>query len=248
MLAAGPFCPILSSVSSNTWRKSPDFRIAVARTRILTNSATSKCGSRGTHPHLKIRSYAVGAGLSSFSLGSPMATRFLLPCTCGREIPVDAGQAGDSALCECGRRVLVPKLGQLRLLPRVQSVAAETTWSPRKGLIALCAIIGVVCLVLGIYSWAVTPRIGADDLQAAIGRTGDFIDSLSPVDTWVYWHQRSVPMGRQGLTVDASPQRFAHDAEVELRTTHQRLAFGAAGLAALVSLTLVLWRPSRQAP
>jgi hypothetical protein len=140
----------------------------------------------------------------------------------------------------------VPKLGQLRLLPRVQSVAPARTWSPRHGLIALCAIVAGVCLILGAYSWAVTPRISGDDLQAARDRAETYFDALSPADTWKYWHQRIVPLAREGLTEESSPRTLAHDAEVELRQTHQKLAFGGAGLAILVCICLAIWRPARK--
>src|SRR5882672_9687320 len=39
---------------------------------------------------------------------------FRLCCECGKEIAVTEGAAGTSVLCECGRRIQVPLLGELR--------------------------------------------------------------------------------------------------------------------------------------
>lgn len=174
-----------------------------------------------------------------------MATRFLLPCPCGREIPVDAGQAGDRARCECGNAVPVPKLGELRLLPRIQSAQPEKTWGPRQGIMSLCVLVAGACLILGIYFWAVTPRAGARDAMADRDRVEAFFDRLSPAETWAYWYQQSVPIARQGLRQEPNLQNTAQDEEMERGKARQTLAFGTAGVAILVFIAMALWRPRR---
>ncbi len=45
-----------------------------------------------------------------------MSPKYSVTCTCGKEIPVQASQAGQNLTCECGQAVSVPKLRELRLL------------------------------------------------------------------------------------------------------------------------------------
>jgi hypothetical protein len=48
-----------------------------------------------------------------------MSVLFLLPCECGKEIPVEAGQAGETIICECGTKIEVPQLSELKTLEGV---------------------------------------------------------------------------------------------------------------------------------
>jgi hypothetical protein len=40
--------------------------------------------------------------------------QFLVDCTCGRKVPVGAGQAGSMVACDCGCEIRVPSLSRLR--------------------------------------------------------------------------------------------------------------------------------------
>jgi hypothetical protein len=53
--------------------------------------------------------------------------RYMLPCSCGRNIPVELRQAGEIIKCECGTSVEVPTLGGIKNLQRV-----ETDAEPKK--------------------------------------------------------------------------------------------------------------------
>lgn len=51
-----------------------------------------------------------------------MATKYLLPCSCGQKHPVEATQAGQVLQCRCGQPILVPTMQQLRGLESEEHV------------------------------------------------------------------------------------------------------------------------------
>src|SRR2546429_7064272 len=55
---------------------------------------------------------------------SVMKAVYLLPCTCGQKVRVDAGQAGAKVPCACGQQLTVPTFRALRELEQEVPVAA----------------------------------------------------------------------------------------------------------------------------
>ena len=51
-----------------------------------------------------------------------MSQKYLLPCSCGQDVPVETSQAGGNLLCRCGLSVQVPTLLKIKKLP----LAGET--------------------------------------------------------------------------------------------------------------------------
>lgn len=85
-----------------------------------------------------------------------MRTSYLLPCSCGKKIEVDANQSGLAVRCQCGAEQTVPTLRGLAALERVEaaelaSAKAGPSWSMRQGLIFL----GLVILVGSLIGWLV---------------------------------------------------------------------------------------------
>jgi hypothetical protein len=124
-----------------------------------------------------------------------MSKKYLLPCGCGREIPVEAAQAGQRVRCECDAELDVPTmLGLAKLQPLVEPVGAPRVrrrgWSIRHrlafigGVIFLAGFAGVVGL------WLCRPR----PLD---------VSQLSPVDAMAYWDRL-----RLGI---ATPQIFPYE-------------------------------------
>jgi hypothetical protein len=56
---------------------------------------------------------------------------YLLPCSCGRTIPVEPRQAGQQVNCACGKASLVPTWRQMATLE--QSEGVDTPQAPRSG-------------------------------------------------------------------------------------------------------------------
>ena len=69
-----------------------------------------------------------------------MAQKYLLSCSCGRDVPLETSQAGGNVLCDCGLSLKVPSLLQIKKLPiaddgQTQSpvTGAAPTVSAKKG-------------------------------------------------------------------------------------------------------------------
>lgn len=84
-----------------------------------------------------------------------MRAKYLLPCTCGREIPVEATQAGQPIRCQCGLELEVPTLRNLtRLKPAEPPAAAprraRSAWGRRQRvMLAGLAIMAIGALWTG---------------------------------------------------------------------------------------------------
>lgn len=154
---------------------------------------------------------------------------------------VEPGQAGDRVRCDCGNAVAVPKLGELRLRPRIEAADQKSTWSARHGLLTLGILAAVVSLGLGVYFWATTPARD-DYARAELAEIENYFETLSPWETWRHWTQSTVPTARRGFEEFDNLHSVAFDEQVDERKTQQKLAFGAAGFALLFCAVVALWR------
>ncbi len=115
-------------------------------------------------------------------------SRYLLPCTCGRQVVVTPSEAGNRVTCSCGAVLDVPTLRAMRQLP-VAETAAEapavpspaSRWNAAAALVLLGAVVVLIGVGLCVYFWSHRPR-PVD------------VDSLRPADTWYLWQQlRQMP-------------------------------------------------------
>lgn len=155
---------------------------------------------------------------------------------------VEPGQAGDRVRCECGKDVDIPKLGDLRLRPRIDAADQKSTWSARHGLLTLGGLAVAVSLGLGLYFWATTPDRADYDSGGEAAEIEAYFDALAPWETWRHWVEYTMPLAERGLQDVVTPRSAAFDQQIEKRITHQKLAFGAAGFAVLFCLVVALWR------
>ena len=91
-----------------------------------------------------------------------MTTEYLLPCECGREICIIAGQAGQDITCQCGQTFEVPPLRKLAQLDRVvKTKAATPAWGPAKRVgFVMSAIAAAVSMTVLVYLAAGDSSIG----------------------------------------------------------------------------------------
>jgi hypothetical protein len=87
-----------------------------------------------------------------------MKTLYLLPCTCGKKIEVDAGQAGLNVRCSCGAEVNVPTMRGIAQLERSEprtlpAAKPGAEWGRRQGLIFLGMVIMLAASLGGLYVW-----------------------------------------------------------------------------------------------
>ena len=79
-----------------------------------------------------------------------MTTKYLLPCSCGQEVPVEAAMAGALIRCACGKELEVPTMQHVRHLKVAPQEASKgppaSSWGNRQRV----ALIGVTFLLLGL--------------------------------------------------------------------------------------------------
>jgi hypothetical protein len=115
--------------------------------------------------------------------------QYLVPCTCGRKIPVETRQAGGEVACECGASIAIPRLLELKTLEKVAVQAAEAkprgAWGIGHGLIASAAVllVGVIALSVLVFIYA------ADDPYESMtpDQIRENFQKLTPMQTWGMW-------------------------------------------------------------
>ncbi|MGA2060986.1 MAG: hypothetical protein ABSG67_10930 [Thermoguttaceae bacterium] len=82
-----------------------------------------------------------------------MNTMYLLPCSCGRKIPVQLRQAGEIVKCDCGASLEVPTLSGLKSLQKLEASAepkiARTAWTAGHRLTFFGWLVILVAIGLG---------------------------------------------------------------------------------------------------
>ncbi len=90
-----------------------------------------------------------------------MATKYLLPCECGKSVPVDVGQSGLTISCDCGASLQVPTLQGLKRLPlaEIDAPAPKPSWGRRQGRTLLGALIAVIGFAAAVTQ-SQAPKLG----------------------------------------------------------------------------------------
>ena len=133
-----------------------------------------------------------------------MTTQYLLPCSCGRRLEVDAGQAGTQIACSCGRSLEVPSIRGLRQLEIVlesapEAVPSGAVWNPLRGAIfslgLLVAAVALAFSVVNVY-WFWQYRRLTDPAEFALKMAYDEVDRLSPEEVMgTFRNEEAVGLG-----------------------------------------------------
>jgi hypothetical protein len=152
-----------------------------------------------------------------------LRAKYLLPCSCGRETPVETTQAGEQIVCECGASLEVPTLARLTKLKRHENEpvvyqASSSTWGVRHGWIMVGSIVLALGLLGEIYllTWGTPPKLE--------------VQRLSTFNTWRLWMHL-----KQGV-------QFRHPIDVhrdELLAVRTQRMVGS-GLAAAAGIGVIL--------
>ena len=82
-----------------------------------------------------------------------MNTMYLLPCSCGRKIPVQLRQAGETIACDCGTSLEVPPLTELKALQKLEAPAkpqiVKTAWTTGHRLTFFGGLVILAGIVMG---------------------------------------------------------------------------------------------------
>ena len=157
-----------------------------------------------------------------------MRVKYLLPCPCGKEVPVDTTQAGQSVECECGQSMEVPTLKGLRALQQVApdqpTPRKSAEWGARQATFVVGLVITLIggSMVLRFYSARPTEVGYAQQVQR-----------LSPRQTWDLW---------QNLRTGARVPAFTRDPFAEVVSYYRLWMAMAIAVAVLgVAITASSW-------
>lgn len=128
--------------------------------------------------------------------------RYLLPCSCGRNLPVEMSQAGQHVVCKCGGLLEVPTLRSLRELETtIHTEGAGSEDGGRAERLLLVFGLTLVVLSLLVFTFSYTATLLTDNSQQVA--KGPYrlvrepLDDLSPTEAWIEWRSlHSDPLTR----------------------------------------------------
>lgn len=141
-----------------------------------------------------------------------MKAVYLLPCSCGKKVRVDAGQAGAKVDCECGQQLAVPTFRALRALEVDAAPATAAArgsqpagWNAVRGILfSFGLLITVVAVGVGgfqFFLYLLRLDGGESWKQAVIEDMDHGVEHLSPVEVFTEFQD----MEAKGLSVDGVP-------------------------------------------
>lgn len=178
---------------------------------------------------------------------------YLLTCQCGKQVPVEVGQAGERVTCSCGNELEVPTLRKLRHLPLAQPAAttkptAANKWNPKKGFIAAALILAALLAAGAAWNRWKEPFVPQFD---SVGRTKAVREGLAqmkPVEAWTLWVEVYRPMATTGFGVFQHPHTEAIESAIVQHRFLQKALLIAAAFCVLLSLAAAFWPRVDQHP
>ncbi len=123
-----------------------------------------------------------------------MADKYLLDCECAARHSVGTHQAGTELACECGRTLSVPRLGELRQLPReggaTAGAAATSRWEAGHSLVMAGLTLGLLALAVGLWAHFSMPSVSKyrDDMgERSKWYLDEWLAQASPADIYHVW-------------------------------------------------------------
>ena len=168
--------------------------------------------------------------------------QYLLPCTCGEKVRVEAAQAGGQVACACGKTLSVPTLRGLRALEEAPADAAaakraaDRRWSPLQGILFSSGLL-VTVIALGVVAYAFWQYVQATpytrDVSPELTQlNSDIVDEIPAPDALdEFFHLRDEGLGQPTVMPWVHWQKFAAE---------RRWIMIAAGSAAAVGLIAIV--------
>jgi len=166
-----------------------------------------------------------------------MSNARLLPCSCGRKVPVRPSQAGQTVRCECGRELQVPTWREIAALELAQPESPAqrvSVWGWPEALLLSGVATLVVVVLLFAYLLLTRP------IQPTVADLRHRVDRLSAAEVRRVWH----------TYLNWSLDPWAEDPGWERAQARFRAAMGGTAVLAFVAFFLVVlgyrMRNSRQ--
>lgn len=181
-----------------------------------------------------------------------MSVQYLLPCSCGQKVRVEAAQAGGQAACGCGKTLTVPTLRALRQLEVAEPDEAATKratrggWSPLQGALFSIGII-VACVSLVVLAYNLRDFLGAstwteDQTPLVNELEAETIDQFSLLESVAAYEQ----LRDEGLGVEAPPVWVIARQVVEQKKTIMLWSGGFALAGIVAAVTSLFIKPGRK--
>jgi hypothetical protein len=114
--------------------------------------------------------------------------QYLLPCSCGRKMPIETRQAGESIACECGATLEIPRLLELKKLEKIAAQSSQSkqsaAWGNGHSLFLSGAVILVVTAVLCVLVFQYGYR---DPYDQNPDQIHEYFQNMPPSVTWESW-------------------------------------------------------------
>lgn len=168
-----------------------------------------------------------------------MSTKYLLPCECGKTVPVATFQAGDDVRCSCGLSLHVPSIMGLKKLQAVDDgstpkVKRAPGWSPLQGVMFALGMLILVGSLLPTAYWAALHYQSIPFTKSTDAEESKYfnveVDKMKLLDSVKLWEEAT----KQGLGDQEVPMWLAiSEATVKYRS-NWILASSVAGVGLLL--------------
>jgi hypothetical protein len=181
-----------------------------------------------------------------------MPAKYLLPCSCGEKIAIDAGQAGQTLVCNCGAKLVAPTMRGLSSLERVEesetpqkaAAASKRQWSRAQGgmfsggvIVALLSLIAAGYYSLVYSETQATQSVMRQKLDAVT--TDQSIDQLGAADLLTEW--KNMTAGGMEEPISMQWQQVAQIARTTAVAIGIALALALGGI--VTAATALFWKP-----
>ncbi len=159
-----------------------------------------------------------------------VVSKYLLPCSCGRSVPVEVSHAGRQVRCDCGASLEVPTMLELARLQRVEEAAAPATgqWGVPQQFIMTGIAVLLIAISGGVWLALSVPQLPHPAVDVEKARSE--IQSAKPIQTLQIWRQL-----RRGLPPGANPAMIKYDDQL----CRYRIWLGTAAVATVIGAALI---------
>lgn len=188
-----------------------------------------------------------------------MPTTYLLPCDCGKKLPVEAPQAGQTVRCSCGQSMEVPTirgLAKLQQAKQQEVTKAGSRWGPRQGLLLLGAVITLTAVSASI---ALQVKANADYekftptgykfTEEKAERIRQAYEKMSPAQTWREWGDLRSRVGRNSTPTEKKIAEVIlyRDEQVAMYQRWRYVTYGIVALGVMLMAATLLFTTSPRA-
>ena len=140
-----------------------------------------------------------------------MAVKYLLPCSCGKRLLVERSGAGGRIDCDCGAKIDVPTLRDLRNLESIETASTTPGWTRAQGSLFVLAIVllagGAFLTFKLIQSIPDSQLTGVPGVAADLDSRGDQLNAAETLQLWRFYRDTPDLMAELPEALEANRRR-----------------------------------------